>query len=201
MRWSYGDSHLLVTLNLNFLARHCETRWFAVSEIATHSTSYSARVDRSTRRCKWRWRMLRLNKYPPDTVSIPLKIQWAWFQTGKPSSHRPRRRHTCVMTTKHLENSATFAMGTTHIRRAYLKRQHVTFIRKNHRENHLVNCTYDKAQYCLYYVKNKHTSQQPIKVGAHMDGKSVDILVDTGANVFIINEAIYRELRFPLPKL
>ena len=34
-----------------------------------------------------------------------------------------------------------------------------------------------------------------------MGGKSVDILVDTGANVLIINEAIYRELRFPLPKL
>ena len=46
-------------------------------------------------------------------------------------------------------------------------------------ETHLVNCTHDNAEYCLYNVKNKHTSHQPIKVGVHMDGKSVDMLVDT----------------------
>ena len=34
-----------------------------------------------------------------------------------------------------------------------------------------------------------------------MDGKSVGMLVDTGAGVSIINEVTYRELRSPLPKL
>ena len=73
--------------------------------------------------------------------------------------------------------------------------------RKKNSETHLVNSTHDKAEYCLYNVKNKHTSHQPIKVGVHMEGKSVDMLVDTGAGVSIINEATYRELRSPLPKL
>ena len=65
LRRRYGDSHLIVTSD-NFLPRHCETSWFAVSKITIHSANYSARIDRSTRRCKWRWRtkwrMQRLNK-------------------------------------------------------------------------------------------------------------------------------------------
>ena len=53
-----------------------------------------------------------------------------------------------------------------------------------------MNSTRDKAEYCLYNVKNNHTSHQPVKVGVHMDGTSVDMLLDTGAGVSIINEAI-----------
>ena len=72
--------------------------------------------------------------------------------------------------------------------------------RKKNNETHLVNSTHDKAEYCLYNVKNKHTSQQLIKVAVHMDCESVDMLVDTRAGVSIINEATYRELRSPLPE-
>ena len=92
------------------------------------------------------------------TVSIPLKIQWTWFQPGKTEetgSHRPPPRHTCVTTTTYLENSATVEMGTTHTRSADVKRQHVTFVRKEdilfimaacrtkNSETHLVNSTLD----------------------------------------------------------
>lgn len=73
--------------------------------------------------------------------------------------------------------------------------------RKKRGETHLVNTTQDRAEYCLYNVKGNHTSQQPIEIGVHMDGKAVRMLVDTGAGVSIINEATYHELRSPPPKL
>ena len=73
--------------------------------------------------------------------------------------------------------------------------------RKKNRETHIVNTTHDSAEYCLYNDNDRPTSHQPIKVGVHMDGKLVDMLVDTGSGVSIINEATYRGLRSPLRKL
>ena len=73
--------------------------------------------------------------------------------------------------------------------------------RKKISETHLVNTTHNSAEYCLYNVNDRPTSHQPIKVGVHMDGNSVDMLVDTGSGVSIINEATYRGLWSLLPKL
>ena len=98
----------------------------------------------------------------------------------------------------HPHQECRFKEATCHI--CHKKGHYHGSMQKNS-ETQLVNCTHDNAEYCLYNVKNKHTSHQPIKVGVHMDGKSVDMLVDTETGVPIINEATYRELRSPLPKL
>ena len=91
------------------MARHCETSWFEVSEIAKHSASLLSEdrsFDQATQRAladEVADAEAKQTAPGPDTVSIPLKIQWPWFQTGKAEktgSHRPPvRRHTCVTTT------------------------------------------------------------------------------------------------------
>ena len=105
----------------------------------------------------------------------------------------------------HTQQQCRFKDATCHFCQ---KRGHIAeACRKKNGETHLVSTTHETderdeySDYSLYHVTSGPTSHQPIEVGVQMDGKSVKMLVDTGAGVSIINETTYRELWSHPPKL